>query len=440
MVTTTRLAGRPGRSSDSGDRLKPAGAPGSGHAGTAFGCGTDRKLAIAGESRARSATDTLRLLRPELARLGITRVADITGLDNVGIPVVMVIRPNGRSLSVSQGKGITLDAARVSGIMEALEQHHAERIDTSVRLARHVDLARWNEIVDIDEVARPAECGDPIHVRLPWIEARTMGAGEQVLVPLELVDIDSTVPSGYRRGHFVACTNGLASGNTLVEAEVHALSEVIERDARTLWELADAWCTTRVDPGSIDDESCCELLDRFEAAGISVAIWDMTSDVGIASFVVVLAQRGAGLVRGVPLAEGAGCHPDRGIALRRALTEAVQARLTLIAGSRDDIGRGDLAELGAERRREQGWNARIEADSCLRSFGDIASRHNDTVSGDRSLLLRSLRQANVPDPLVVDLTRPEFGVPVVKVIVPTLEAALERRARLGHRAQRALAS
>ena len=70
--------------------------------------------------------ETLARLVPHLGRMGITRVANVTGLDRVGVPVVTAVRPNARSLAVSQGKGLTLAAAKVSAIMEAAELYHAE--------------------------------------------------------------------------------------------------------------------------------------------------------------------------------------------------------------------------------------------------------------------------------------------------------------------------
>src|SRR5512139_2548346 len=88
-------------------------------------------------------TGTHRLVSPEktverIRRLspvvGITRIANVTGLDTLGIPVVMVCRPNSRSVAVSQGKGLTLAAAKASGLMEAAETFHAERIDRPLRL------------------------------------------------------------------------------------------------------------------------------------------------------------------------------------------------------------------------------------------------------------------------------------------------------------------
>ena len=74
-------------------------------------------------------SDTVARMRPVLREMGVTRVANVTGLDVVGIPTVLVVRPNARSLSVTQGKGASLEAAKASGIMECLEHYLAERID-----------------------------------------------------------------------------------------------------------------------------------------------------------------------------------------------------------------------------------------------------------------------------------------------------------------------
>src|SRR5437868_6533309 len=97
----------------------------------AFDAGTERTVAP---------HETLRRVQPLLRSLGITRVADVTGLDRVGLPVVAVMRPNSRSISVSMGKGATPEAAEVSGIMEALEGHHAERVTLPLLLGSHREI------------------------------------------------------------------------------------------------------------------------------------------------------------------------------------------------------------------------------------------------------------------------------------------------------------
>ena len=85
---------------------------------------------------------TLEHIRPRLPEMGITRIANVTGLDRIGLPVVMVTRPNSRSLAGAQGKGLDLDSAMASGVMESVESYHAERIELSVECANLATMMR----------------------------------------------------------------------------------------------------------------------------------------------------------------------------------------------------------------------------------------------------------------------------------------------------------
>ena len=75
-----------------------------------------------GTHRVRTPIETCRIVEPHRKTFGITRVADVTGLDRIGVPVAMAVRPNARSLSVSQGKGVDRDAARASALMESIRK------------------------------------------------------------------------------------------------------------------------------------------------------------------------------------------------------------------------------------------------------------------------------------------------------------------------------
>src|SRR4026207_1591489 len=79
--------------------------------------------------RAGTPTQTLRRLAPLLPRAGITRLADVTGLDWIGQPVYQAVRPNPRNLSGSPGKGLTRAQAKVSALRESLESLHAEQVE-----------------------------------------------------------------------------------------------------------------------------------------------------------------------------------------------------------------------------------------------------------------------------------------------------------------------
>src|SRR5437868_4276830 len=84
--------------------------------------------------------DTLTRILTLMPEFGTTRIANVTGLDRIGVPVVTVSRPNSRSISVSQGKGLTLEAAQVSGLMESIESYHAEHSRLPLVLASAREL------------------------------------------------------------------------------------------------------------------------------------------------------------------------------------------------------------------------------------------------------------------------------------------------------------
>src|SRR6266436_8842473 len=149
--------------------------------------GVTLKALRRGTHRSASLNDTLRHVLRLAPIMGITRVANVTGLDSVGIPVVMVCRPNSRSVAVSQGKGIDLASARASGVMEATELYHAETITLPLRLATYEELRYQHDVVDVDRL--PHASGSRFHpnLRLLWCEGRDLLDGKNVFVPYEMV-------------------------------------------------------------------------------------------------------------------------------------------------------------------------------------------------------------------------------------------------------------
>src|SRR3984893_12218712 len=117
-----------------------------------------------GTHRTADPSETLARGRPHAARMGITRLGNITGLDHIGIPVAVAVRPNSRSVSVSQGKGLELPQAMASALMEDCEGFHAEEIGP-LRLAAYRDLASTETVVDPASLCsggRPFDAGKAI--------------------------------------------------------------------------------------------------------------------------------------------------------------------------------------------------------------------------------------------------------------------------------------
>ncbi|MCP9951111.1 YcaO-like family protein [Actinomadura madurae] len=291
-----------------------------------FRGGTDRAVALE-ESLARATA------LAEVA--GITRLADITGLDRLGMPVHTAIRPAARSLAASQGKGLLPEAAKVSALMESLELWHAETHHLPFRFDSAADLRAAGEAVaEVEDLVHCA-CGK-FRPGLPmrWVLGHDLPSGTATWVPYEVVHCDWRLPEVYGEHAFVNGSNGLASGNTLIEATVHGLCEVMERDAVAAFEdLGEAGeADRRVRADSVGDPDCRALLDLLRASGVESVIFDCTSDLGLATFVCWMVEVDPPWYHPLPQAQGAGAHPRREIALLRALTEAAQARASVIAG------------------------------------------------------------------------------------------------------------
>jgi ribosomal protein S12 methylthiotransferase accessory factor len=221
-------------------------------------------------------------------------------------------------------------------------------------------------------------------------------------------------------------SNGLASGNHIIEAISHGICEIVERDANALWRYLPPTlqATTRVDLDSIDDEACAEVLERFARAEIDVCAWETTTDVAIPSYRCQIADReGSGFQPLHPVA-GSGCHPRREIALLRALTEAAQGRLVLISGVRDDLSQSLFqAEDALQKARE--FEAERRAQGPSRRLEDAPTWDSMSLEGDVCWELDQLARAGIRQVAFVDLTKPEFEIPVVRVVIPGLESICE---------------
>ncbi len=369
-------------------------------------------------------TATLERLGHLLTVVGITRVADVTGLDHIGLPVIMVCRPDSRCLAVAQGKGVDATAAKVSGLMESIESYHAESILRPLKLASNNELRLGHTVVDVARLPRVDVHAFHDDLRTLWIESRDLARGRSVWLPYELVHLDFTIPLPAGSGCFPMGSNGLASGNHDLEAVCHGICEVVERDAFALWRCSGerARQRSRLDLSSVDDPICCQVLDRYFAADMTVAVWDITSDVGIPAFRCHICDSEPNLWRPLPVAAGMGCHPSRGIALIRALTEAAQSRLTAISGSRDDLSRHDAKAI---LQAHEELLTELGVSSIRRSFLDLPTYESDTFESDLDWLSGRLAAAGFPQILVVDLTRPDLELPVVRVVIPGLEGHSE---------------
>jgi YcaO-like protein with predicted kinase domain len=379
------------------------------------------KSYYSGTHRSVEPAATLDRVRPLFSRFGITRIANLTGLDRIGVPVVMACRPNARSSAVFHGKGLNLDAAKASGAMEAIETWHAENAQLPLRFGSFDELSLRYRLCDIGGLPKSPSAGFRKDEPLLWAEGQNLAGGVPILVPFELVHAHSTLSGPPSSNSFATGTNGLASGNHILEAVSHALCELIERDATSLWRGSpiarqDA---RRVDLDTIDDPACRSLVERLKNAQFDTGIFDVTTNMGVPAFQCLLVDRAEDLGH---IGTGAGCHPSREVALSRALTEAAQVRMTYIIGSREDILPADYARETLALRTLAA-SEMLRRSTPARSFRSVETHRFKDFGHEVDWLVARFAAIGLSEVIMVDLTQPEFGLPVVRVIVPGLEGS-----------------
>ena len=288
--------------------------------------------------RACTHEETLARITPSLAACGITRAAAVTHLDTLGIPAWISVRPGGQVLQISNGKGVTEAAAQVSALMEACELHLAE--NPHPERLWHGSLAQLAQAEPGARIIPPGELPGTLDRYFApeflgeWTGGIDKVTGERVWVPSSAVYF-------FRRPRlFELSTNGLASGNTRDEARLHALYELIERDAMSsLSEGGRLKLRERarvIDSDSVTFPLARLIIDRCAAQGTKVVIMALPAAVSVSAIWAVFLNKRAISTRSL-VNYGYGAHVRPEVALARALTEAAQARLTKIHGSRDDI-------------------------------------------------------------------------------------------------------
>lgn len=373
--------------------------------------------------------ETLSRIESKMVAAGITRVADITDLDRIGIPVFSSIRPTADdgAISVYNGKGATPAEAKVSAMMEGIERYSAEVHDRELVKGRFSELSSDRNALNPGELILPHPSDHDQSIQ--WINGYDLVNDEEILVPADAV-FHPLPLSGDNGALFRTNTNGLASGNEIEEAIFHGLSEVIERDA---WSLIEASRNTGPNITIPENGMIRDFLDRFADAEVSVQIRDMTSDIGIPTFAAV--SDDTLLKDPALLTIGMGTHTDAHVAMLRAITEVAQSRLTQIHGAREDTTVAEFRKkIGYERtKRINRYWFDISDETRESNFDCGTSFESDDFLDDIEYMNRNLGDAGLERMIVVDLTRDEINVPVVRVIVPGLEVYAMDSERIGTR-------
>jgi len=364
-------------------------------------------------SRATTAEETWERIHPLLADYGITRIANVTGLDITGIPVFNAIKPLGRSLSTASGKGTTVAESRVGAAMEGIEQTVWESQPLGEIYVSEYEL-NLSDMPFIPSRSIPRRTANlsSMQRQQHWTAGWDIVNQREVLVPSLAV----CIPNSYRDvwGGPVISSNGLASGNTVLEAVSSALLEVIERDAVS----GNVKSHSQIDLSSITDPLARELLERLSSADLTTSIVDVTAKTDIPTYAATVFDQAH---ESVGSWVGYGSSLDSHVALVRAITEAAQVRNVVISGARDDIFDLDLRAMALVSSR--GRLVHNSSKPELSVFESVRES-SATFEEDIQTIIGKLANVGIHQVIVIRHSLPQDVVQVVRVIVPELWANL----------------
>lgn len=424
-----------------------------------------KKWTSDGTSRIQPVETTLEKVVPMINEIGISRIANITNMDRLKIPNYSSILPGTEDyIWVYGGKGPTKNHARASAIMESIERFSSLPKNYPNKLIRgsYEELSKSYNVLKYDEVVEPLSFSLDDKMMMDYCIGFDLLNEKSILVPASLVIFKHIPKPPSVNPYAFYHTNGLASGNVLEESVCHALCEVIERDSTSIAEfvssafqyhilrtiensfiqrgmhLNNVESKKFIDDNTIypdvilkdiDNKYCQKLLKRFEVCQIPLIVKDITSDLGIPTFIassVEWINHDYGY-----LVEGHGSHPDSRIALIRSITEVSQSRAANIQGSRDDLRKMKYDFDDSDDKRS--WQF-IKSSRHIK-FSEINSYYNDDILDDVKLILSKLKEKGLEKAIFVNLTNPKLNIPVVRVIVPGLETFKVNKSIVGKRAK-----
>jgi ribosomal protein S12 methylthiotransferase accessory factor len=410
-----------------------------------------RKKGLAGAGRYRTVTpeETFRKYEHHISPItGIIPSLDFAGSKNAPVFVaghnaalkfkhLRSLRKNLRNKSA--GKGRTSVQAKTSAICEAIERYSG--------IYQGYEPIIYNSMAELGEQAiHPNECmlfsakqyeeraswnakpslfnRVPVpfdeQLKIQWSPVFSLTQERVRYLPTAYLYFSSPymAPSG-ATDSCVPDSNGNASGNTIEEAILHGFYELIERDAVALW-----WYNRLrkpiIDLSSFNDSYFLRLQEYYKTLNRELWVLDLTSDLNIPACVAI-SRRTDQLEEDILL--GFGAHHIANVAVERALTEMNQMVLSSIPGQNTKDPNEDCFDETSEWFRA----ATIENQSYLkpdnslpaRRLSDFMSLQSDDFLTDLLACRKAVEDRGM-EVLVLDLTRPDIGLSVVKVIVPGL--------------------
>jgi len=274
--------------------------------------------------------ELLRYLDEIKSRFAVSRLASISGFVEESLGVAIAYRPNSKVLSQSGGKGVTQEQAYISALMESFECHTAEEASWGLECKERELKGR---VCSVDRLAITM-IDYTKDSKERWSTAVDMVTKEEVYIPFDSISLDfRRMTNPRKRGCFYLSSNGLASGMSWEDACKSGLNEVIERHCITLNEQNGVSTRMEVDPQILEEGKLKVLRNRLRVdENISIGLYDNTVWDAFPTYKCLISD-------GMQAWCGYGTYTDGVIAATRAITEAHQARVISISGSREDMNK-----------------------------------------------------------------------------------------------------
>jgi ribosomal protein S12 methylthiotransferase accessory factor len=381
----------------------------------------ERSALIHGRRAPLLSTDVRSVLEAA-ATAGVSRLAEVTDLDLIGIPVFQAIRPAGLSLSVHQGKGVTREAAMIGALMEAVECDRAEQPVGEPWTRAFASLPPLERAPSLADFAVESQALPSDEEPLEWLPARRLRDGARVWIPMEVVRLDFTRHGDPR---LERSTVGLGARFDIERATLKGLLEVVERDAERAWFALSMSRRTRsrIDLESIGSNTFHAMRSRILGAGLWLSVYHLPAVIPVPVFLAEIIEAGAGGVLR-HIAVGSACDVTAEGALIGAVLEAAQSRLTAISGARDDIFYSETPPAAGDK-----LGVALPQPPHIRSLSwdSLGQWAAPTAEANATAIAESLGEAGYPDAVVVDLASPGADVSVIKALVPGLGSSARAR-------------
>ena len=324
----------------------------------------------------------------------------------------------------SFGKGSTAEQGEASALMEAIERYSGIFQGDEIRVTRRFtdfpsgDVILPSDVLlysDAQHAAPPVS--EDTHMEVPapfdrsakieWSPVWSLRDERFKYFPTSLLYFFYRAPGAYH-----ADSNGCAAGNTLEEAIVQGFLELVERDAYAIW-WYNRLQRPQVDLSRFDDSYIRDLQSQLTETGRRLWVLDVTSDLGVPTFVAITHWMQNGLEN---IEFGSGAHFDTRIALLRALTELNQ----FLSIGLMDGGTGEKNSLDGTTPLRLGDHPYLIPGNSKPAPAEVSAKFGRLNTREQVISCVDLAKQAGLDFLVLDQTRPDIDVPVVRVIVPGL--------------------